>query len=109
MAKPCAGAGYRIPKHAHSPSSSCSVVLLKSGVGLGCDQVESEAVHAVPLAGGRRTVGEQVAQVRAAATAAHLGAHHAVAGVVDELDGVGCLGVVEARPPAVGFVLGGRI
>ena len=39
-------------------------------------------------------------EVRSAAPAADLGAHHPVAAVVDQLDGLGDLGLVEARPAA---------
>ena len=50
-----------------------------------------------------------MSEMRAACAAAHLGANHAVAGVDDEVDGIGGLGLIEAGPPAAGFVLGRRI
>src|SRR6476469_4546620 len=51
-------------------------------------ELEGEGVHAEALARGRRAVVEDVAQVRTAPLAPHLGAGHAVAPVGDELDGV---------------------
>src|ERR687890_1101337 len=62
-------------------------------------QVERDAVHAPPLpAGLLRTVLEDVAEMRAAACAAYLGAHHPVRAILDELDGVRRDGLGEARP-----------
>ena len=72
-------------------------------------EVERQAVHAVALAGGLRAVGEDVAEVRAAAPAAHLGADHAVGAVLDQLDGVGDLRLVEARPAAARLELRRRV
>src|SRR5262245_54706952 len=72
-------------------------------------KVERQAVHAVPLAGRRRTVGEQVPQVRSTAPAAHLGADHAVAAILDQVDGVGRLGLEEAGPSAARLELGVRV
>ena len=69
-------------------------------------KLERERVHAVAVAGGRaEAVGEHVAEVRAAVGAAHLGAHHAERGVLDELDRLGAHRLVEARPAAAGVEL----
>src|SRR6476659_10893133 len=73
------------------------------------DEVEGQAVHTKTLTGRSRTVGEQVAEVRPATTAADLGADHAVRTVLDEFDGVGSLGLEEARPTTARLELGGRV
>ena len=53
---------------------------------LGLVQIQRDGVDAETLAGRARPVGEHVAQVAAAAPAGHLGAGHAVAVVVVQLD-----------------------
>jgi len=64
-------------------------------------EVERERVHAVAVAGGgAEPVGEDVPEMRAAGRTAHLGAPHAEAAVLDELDRLGADGLVEARPAA---------
>src|SRR5262245_17517686 len=68
-------------------------------------ELEGDPVDAVAQAGGRRAVGEHVAQMAAAAAAMHLGAHHAVAAVLGGLHGAG-LGRVEARPARTALELG---
>src|SRR5690606_8025367 len=70
---------------------------------------QADRVHAEPVA--RRGLGsvvEHVAQVRPAARAAHLRAHHAEAAVGEELDAVARERAEEARPPAVRVELGVR-
>src|SRR5918997_4089417 len=68
-------------------------------------QVERDAVHAPPLPTSlSRSVVEEVAEVRAAACAAHLGADHAVRAVLDQFDGVRCDRLGEARPPGARVV-----
>jgi hypothetical protein len=50
-------------------------------------EVERDAVHALPLPTGLlRPIVEEVAEVGVAARAAHLGAHHPVGALPDELD-----------------------
>src|SRR5690606_34309423 len=75
---------------------------------LGGLQPQRDAVDAVPLVGGGRVslTLEDMAQVRAAAGAAHLRAHHAVRAVLHQLHRVGVLRVVEGRPSAVRLELG---
>src|SRR5215208_5580798 len=69
-------------------------------------QVERDAVHAPPLPPSLlRTVVEDVAEVRAAARAAHLGAHHPVGVILDELYGLRRDGLGEARPAGARVVL----
>src|SRR5690606_13386681 len=69
-------------------------------------EAEGHRVHAVAVAGRRaEAVGEDVAQVRPAAGAAHLGAQLAQAVVVEQLDGVGPYRLVEARPATAGVEL----
>src|ERR687885_829001 len=69
-------------------------------------QVERDTVHAPPLpAGLLRTVLEDVAEMRAATRAAHLGAHHPVRAILDELDGVRRDRLGEARPAGTRVVL----
>src|SRR5690606_8949192 len=62
---------------------------------------------AVTVTGGRaEPVGEDMAQVRTAGGAAHLGARHAQGVVLDQLHGFGAHRLVEARPSASGLELG---
>src|SRR5919112_857152 len=69
-------------------------------------QVECDTVHAPPLpAGLLRPVVKDVAKVRVAACAAHLGADHPVRAVLDELDGIGRDRLGEARPAGARVVL----
>ena len=69
-------------------------------------QVERNAVHAPPLPTSLpRTVVEDVAEVRVAARAAHLGADHPVRAVLDQFDGVRRDGLGEARPAGARVVL----
>ena len=72
-------------------------------------QVEREGVHAVALVGGAGTVVEDVAEVRPAAPAPHLNAHHAMRAVLDQLHGVGDDRLGEARPARAGVVLRGAV
>src|SRR5262249_35129839 len=66
-----------------------------AGVGL---QPQRRGVDAIALPGGRRTVGKHVAEMRLAARALDLRAHHAVAGVVVLADGALLHRLGEARP-----------
>src|SRR5215207_8772390 len=69
-------------------------------------QVESDAVHAPPLPPSLlRTVVEDVAEVRVAARAAHLGADHPVRAVLNELYGLRRDGFSEARPAGARVIL----
>src|SRR5690606_20512240 len=69
-------------------------------------KLEREAVHAPALpAGFARTVVEQVPEMRAAASAAHLGAHHTVRAVLVKRHRVRRDGFGEARPAGAGVVL----
>src|SRR3954447_1670726 len=69
-------------------------------------QFKRDAVHAPPLSTGLpRTVVEDVAEVRVAACAAHLGTNHPVRAVLDELEGIGRDGLGEARPAGARVVL----
>ena len=61
-------------------------------------QVQRDRVDAVALTGRVRSVVEHVAEVAAAAGAHDLGAHHAVARVGSQLDGLGGGRLVEAGP-----------
>src|SRR5262245_13087852 len=72
---------------------------------LGGLEREGDAVDAVAQAGGRRAVGEHMAQVAAAAAAVHLRAHHEVAAVLGGLHGAR-LRIVEARPAGAALELG---
>src|SRR3954451_3381205 len=69
-------------------------------------QVQGDVVHAVALAGRPRTVVEKVAQVATTAAAPHLGPHHEMRAILHQLDGVGVLGLVEARPAGAAVELG---
>ena len=71
-------------------------------------EVQRGRIHAVAQARVGGPVGKHVAQVGAALGADGLGAHHAVAGVGDFLDGAGHR-LREARPAAAGVELGGGI
>ncbi len=62
-------------------------------------------VDAVAQPRGRRAVGEDVALVAAAARADRLGAHHAVAGVADQLQVRQVVGLGEARPAGAALEL----
>src|SRR5215210_6465599 len=69
-------------------------------------QIECDTVHAPPLpAGLLRPVVKDVAEVRVAACAAHLGARHPVRAVLDELDGIRRDRLGEARPAGARVVL----
>src|SRR5262245_41854257 len=70
-------------------------------------EIHRDAVDAVPQMGRRRAVGEDMAEVAAAAAAMDLGAPHAVAVVERFLDCTG-LWVVEARPAGAALELGLR-
>ena len=91
------------PHHGTLQESMCSGF---GGVG---DEIEGEAVHAIPLTSRSRPIGEQVTEVRATAPAADLRADHAMTGVFDQLDGVGILRLVEARPSTARLELRRRI
>src|SRR5581483_5459306 len=81
----------------------CGCALLRARV-----ELERTGVHAVALAGRCGAVREEMAEMAAAAAAQHLGADHAVAVVLDQLD-VGVRGrLVEARPAGAGLELGVR-
>ena len=71
-------------------------------------QVQRQRVDAVALARRPGAVGEDVAQVRAAAAAEHLVADHSVAVVRPDLDVLGDGGLGEARPAGAGVELGAR-
>src|SRR5262245_52574268 len=58
-------------------------------------KLERDAVHAVAFAGGRRSVGEDVAEVPAAIHAVDLGPGHPVAAICCGFDGIG-----QRRPEA---------
>src|SRR6476469_2870963 len=77
---------------------------IRSGVAGG--ELERGRVHAVPLAGGARSVVEDVTEVAPAATAADLGAHHAVGRVGHELHRLRDERLGEARPAGTGLELG---
>src|SRR5205085_7854906 len=84
--------------------SSCGCMLVVCGLEVQCDRID-----AVPQAGGRaRPVVEDVAQVRPAAPAAHLRAHHAMRAVLHELDVLPVEGLIEARPARARLELGIR-
>ena len=68
-------------------------------------EVERERVDAVTLAGRVRAVVEDVAQVPTAVAADDLGADHAVARVLAQLDGLLDRGLGEARPAGAGVEL----
>src|SRR4051794_7420454 len=72
-------------------------------------QVERDRVHAVALTRRLRTVVEDVPEVAAAAPAPHLGAHHPVRAVLDQLDRLRRLRLVEARPTGSAVELGRRV
>src|SRR5712671_4930253 len=65
----------------------------------GVDEVHRDRVEAVALAGRRRAIGEDVAEVAATAGASDLGAGHAVAMVLDERD-LGAVDRLEEAGPA---------
>src|SRR3954463_4346723 len=60
-------------------------------------KIQRHTVDAVALIGGRWAVVEDVAEMAAAAAAMHLGAGHAIAGVLRALPRAGD-GIIEARP-----------
>src|SRR5262249_32069309 len=70
--------------------------------------VRGHAVDAIAQAGWRRTVRKHVAQVAAAASAMHFGAHHAVAHVLGGADAARHR-VIEARPAGAALELGVRL
>src|SRR3990172_5012711 len=73
------------------------------------NEVEGDRVHAVALSGRGRTVGEDVAQVRVAAGAEHLGADHPVVAVGLGANPVRSDRGGEARPARAGVELGLRV
>src|SRR5947209_6055798 len=68
-------------------------------------EVDGAGVDAVPQAGRRRTVGEDVAEVAAAPAARHLGPEHPIAPVLVLLDLALGERPGEARPAAAGVEL----
>src|SRR4029077_17264866 len=69
-------------------------------------QAKADRVDAVALAGGCRAVLEDVSEVRPAAPAGHLGAHHAVAAIGVQVDRVRDRRLREAPPAGAGVELG---
>src|SRR5678815_3342621 len=65
---------------------------------------ERSGVHAIALAGGLGTVGEDVTQMRIAARAQHFGAPHEEAAILLERDGFFRHRRPEARPARAGIV-----
>src|SRR5262245_38927432 len=68
-------------------------------------ELQRRAVHAIALAGGPGSVGEDVAEMAAALGAMHLGAGHEMAAVARRADGA-VLGRPERWPARAAFVLG---
>src|SRR5690606_12260273 len=103
------------PATRRSPSARCDsadglrgvarAVTVAGGVAV---EAQRRGVHAVALAGGTGTVGEDVAEVGAAGGAQRLGADHAVAGVGAGRHRVVADRLPEARPAGARLVLGGR-
>src|SRR5258708_7514536 len=75
----------------------CPMLVISLSECSGGLEVHRDAIDAIAQIGGRRTVGEYMAQVTAATAAMHFGAEHAVAAIIRVLDGAG-FGIVEARP-----------
>src|SRR5213078_4847800 len=92
-------------RSAKASRSFCSLALQPSFVFR--FELERDAVHAVPLTCGRRTVVKHVTEMAAALRAVHLGARHAVAAIGHRVDGV-LERLVEAGPAgaALEFRLG---
>src|SRR5882757_7290480 len=80
----------------------CTMLVISLSECSGGLEVHGDAIDAIAQIGGRRAVGEYMAQVTAATAAMHFGAEHVVAAVVTGPDGAG-FGIVEARPAGAAF------
>src|ERR1700760_3278286 len=73
--------------------------------GCGGGKLQRHAIHAIAKASGLGTIVEDMAEMAAAASAMHLGAHHAEGPVLGFADGV-VQRLVETRPAGATLELG---